>query len=121
MSTTITEEKLKSLVKNIVTQLVKEYSMLDNPPSSLNGNPQDMANAQITDPNNQLAGAMSVSDQQKLKRIKDKQSRDQIKQKQLELDTVKKKLDYTKKDQDQMKRTQIPSLQKSIQQLKTQH
>ena len=117
----ITEEKLKELVKNIVKQLVREYSLMDNPPSSLNGNADDNASAQITDPNNQLAAPMSTSDKMKLDRIKDTQRRNDIKQKQLELDTVKKKLDYTKKDQDQMKRNQIPSLQKSIQQLKSQH
>lgn len=120
---TITEEKLKYLVKNIVKQLVQEYSVWDNSQSSPStGTTQpDNTDNQVTDPNNMSATPMSTSDKMKLDKIKKTQTQNDIKQKQLELDTVKKKLDFTKKDQDQMKRSQIPTLQKSIQQLKSQH
>jgi hypothetical protein len=120
---TITEEKLKYLVKNIVKQLVQEYSVWDNSqssPSTGTTQPNNTDN-QVTDPNNMSATPMSTSDKMKLDKIKKTQTQNDIKQKQLELDTVKKKLDFTKKDQDQMKRSQIPTLQKSIQQLKSQH
>jgi hypothetical protein len=120
---TITEEKLKYLVKNIVKQLVQEYSVWDNSqssPSTGTTQPNNTDN-QVTDPNNMSAAPMSTSDKMKLDKIKKTQTQNDIKQKQLELDTVKKKLDFTKKDQDQMKRSQIPTLQKSIQQLKSQH
>ena len=114
-------QQLHELVKNIVKQLVKEYSLLDNPPSSLNGNPSDNANAQITDPNNQLAGAMSNSDQHKLQQIKDKQNQELIKQKQAELTQKKKELEFNDKKTQQMKRFEVPQMQKTIQQLKSQH
>jgi septal ring factor EnvC (AmiA/AmiB activator) len=121
--TTITEEKLVGLVKHIVKQLVQEYSVWDNSQSSPStGTTQpDNTDNQVTDPNNMSATPMSTSDKMKLDKIKKTQTQNDIKQKQLELDTVKKKLDFTKKDQDQMKRSQIPTLQKSIQQLKSQH
>ena len=121
--TTITEEKLVGLVKHIVKQLVQEYSVWDNSqssPSTGTTQPNNTDN-QVTDPNNMSATPMSTSDKMKLDKIKKTQTQNDIKQKQLELDTVKKKLDFTKKDQDQMKRSQIPTLQKSIQQLKSQH
>lgn len=116
------ETQLRILVKHIVREMVnealsiKEFSVLDNPPSSLNGGQAD--NAQITDPNNQLVGAMSTADKMKLDRIQKKQKQDQLKQKQMELDTAKKKLDFTKKDERQMQTSQIPQLQKTVQQLK---
>ena len=112
------QHQLNELVKTIVRQLIKEFSVLDNPPSSLAGNPADNASAQITDPNNQLAGTMSTADKMKLDRIQKKQKQDQLKQKQMELDTAKKKLDFTKKDERQMQTSQIPQLQKTVQQLK---
>ena len=115
--TTIKSSQLKELVSNIVTQLVKEYSLLDKSPSSM-GSINN--NTDIQDPNNTLAAApMSMSDQNKLDRIKDTQNKNSLKSKQIELDTAKKKLDYTKKDEEQIRKAQIPNLQKSIQQLKT--
>lgn len=119
--TTITEEKLVGLVKHIVKQLVQEYSTMSSSQPPVPPQSTDNSTAQITDPNNMTAAPMSNSDKMKLDRIKKTQTQNDIKQKTLELDTVKKKLDFTRKDQDQMKRSQIPTLQKSIQQLKSQH
>lgn len=112
---TLKKSILESLVKNIVTQLVKEYSLLDKPASAMDGTNQ---NSSINDPNDTLSGAMSSSDQMKLKQMKDRQNRDLLKQKGAELSQKKTELDFNKKKSEQMKRFEIPNIQKSISQLK---
>ena len=115
----LTEQKLKVLVTHIVNELLKEFSLLDKPASSLdNGQSND---AQIQDPNNSLAGAMSNSDKMKLDKIKKDQRIAQIKQQENELKTAKKEKDFQTQKVDQVKKFQIPNLQKSIQQLKATH
>jgi len=109
----ITESQLKELVKHIVKEIVNEYNAMD-----MENEDEDDVNmsggAPVTNP---PSVAMSVSDQQKMKQLKDKQRTVNLKAQKTELDTAKKKLDYTKRDQDQIKCIEIPSLQKSVQQL----
>ena len=115
----LTEQKLKALVTHIVNELLREYSLLDKPQSSLDNGQSD--DAQIQDPNNTLAGAMRNSDKMKLDRIKKNQRTAEIKAKTQELQTAKKEMDFQKQKVDQTKRFDVPNLQKSIQQLKSTH
>jgi len=106
--------QLQELVKHIVRQIVNEYNAIGLDDMDEDDDSTELSGGQLTNP---PPVAMSVSDRQKMKQLKDKQRTVNLKAQKTELDTAKKKLDYTRRDQDQIKRVEIPSLQRSVQQL----
>lgn len=121
MSTQLKEHQLETLIRTIVKQLLNEYSLLDQQPSSMGSSlssAQDTSQSTMIDPNNSIQQPMSNSDRIKLDRIKKSQSQNAIKQGTAQLSQKKKELDFETEKMKQMKRFELPSLEKNLQQLK---
>lgn len=106
------EEQLKSLVRNIVREMITELvnlstsdmkQMMDDPSMDTSVAPED---------------AQTPAEKSRMERQAKMDKLKQLKQKQAELDSKKKEVEFNKKKLDQEKRFDIPNLNKDIQSLK---
>jgi hypothetical protein len=100
------QHQLQELVRLITRQVLKEISV---------GSGTDAEETNSVKTDTVSVDDLSSAEQAKLRREKDITRRDQIKQKEKQLDVAKKKAEFQKQEIDQVKRFEIPTLQKSIQ------
>lgn len=114
MQSNVKKTQLEGLIRTIVNQLLTE---MEASMSATDMN-QIMASNPQLDPSVNPQDQMSAVEKLKLKRQADMDKTQQIKQKEIELDTAKKQLSFQQHKSDEQKRIQIPTLTKDLQKLK---
>lgn len=104
------QSELQEIIKYITKAVIKEYFAMSSNDKEEQGSG--------TDQNMVPMDTLTPAEQAKLKRDKEIQRRDLLKQKEKELDVAKKESDFQKQKVDQFKRFQQPNLTKDIQRLK---
>ncbi len=102
--------QLKELIQHITREVLKEYGAM-----SSSGQDAEETNSAASSSDSVSVDQLSPAQQSRIEREKQIARRDQIKQKEKELDVAKKKMDYQKQEIDQTKRFEVHNLTKQIQ------
>ena len=111
------KHQLEELVKHIHRKMMKEFVSFQDK-KAMAAQASDPTSAATTDPTTPPQDAMSPALKAKMDREKEVARRKSIKDKEAELKTTKTKMDFQKKESDQMKRFTQPQLEKDLQRLK---
>ena len=111
------KHQLEELVRHIHRRMMKEFVSFQDK-KAMAAQASNPTSQVSTDPSTPPQDAMSPALQARIDREKEKARRDNIKDKEAELKTTKTKMDYQKRETDQMKRFDKPQLEKDIQRLK---
>lgn len=108
------QSHLEELIRHITRSVLKEYTSMMSPSSGMSTDKTDVTDNDNTPP----VDAMTSNERKRLERQAEIDRQQNIKQKQVEFDAVKKEREFNRKKLDRQTRFDIPNARKELQRLK---